>query len=331
MPRMEAISSQVRFLRSRFPGSVAWGLHPACTIQLSWSDGLVVHPRFWLPFRGATAVLQRAFSLNHIFGSLGDWFYLRACVRRPIVMTVAVKRPPSDKKLLANVGMFVVEWKSDIEYLQDHGVESDRICVIPPPVDITKFREVMPPPDRFTVMFASSPEKSTELADRGVDIILDVAERRPEYEFVLVWRPWGDSEEVLRGWIARRRLKNITIMRGVQNEMHQLYNRSHVAVALFRNQLNTKSVPNSLIESLACGRPIVTTTCVGMGRDLALSSAGYAVAPERDEVIDALDKLCAEWSVASTMARQFAEEYFSVEKYIAKHRCLYDRALAERS
>lgn len=88
-PEMEAIAAEVALLRRHFPGSVAWGLSHRHWVRLSWRRGYCLHPRLHLLFRAATRLLEPAFQLNHIVGSLGDWFYLVGRKRRPTVLTLA--------------------------------------------------------------------------------------------------------------------------------------------------------------------------------------------------------------------------------------------------
>ena len=90
---MEAVASEVATLRRQFPGSVAWGLSHRHRVLLSRRRGLCLHPRLHLAFRALTRALEPAFQLNHVFGSIGDWFYLEGRRRRPIVLTAAVLGP----------------------------------------------------------------------------------------------------------------------------------------------------------------------------------------------------------------------------------------------
>jgi len=82
-PHMEAVASEVAVLRRHFSSSVAWGLSHRHWALLSWRRGYCLHPRLHLLFRLVTRLLGPAFEINHIFGSLGDWFYLRGCAGRP--------------------------------------------------------------------------------------------------------------------------------------------------------------------------------------------------------------------------------------------------------
>lgn len=325
---MEAVSAQVAALRRGFPRSVAWGLHPSLGMQLSWQNGIVVNPRYWFPFRGATSVLQWAFQINHIFGGIGDWYYLRASIKQPIVLTAAVRAIPCDLGLLRKVAQFVVEWPHDKDYLAELGVNHERIRVIPPPVDLARFQAAPKASEPFTAVFASSPERADELADRGLDLLLDTAALRPEYRFLLVWRPWGTSEARVREWIAGRRLTNVSLLVGRQACMEDIFCRAHVAMAPFRNPLTTKSVPNSLLESLACGRPIITSHTVSLGRDVEAAGGGKSVEPDAGAMVAALDELRSRWEVASACARRFAEENFSQSRYLDAHRAMYEQLLA---
>src|SRR5437868_4491087 len=91
---MEAVASEVTLLRGRFPGSIAWGLSHHHWCRLSQKRGHVFHPRLHLLFRLATWLLEPAFQLNHVFGALGDWFYLQSNRQRPTILTAATHSTP---------------------------------------------------------------------------------------------------------------------------------------------------------------------------------------------------------------------------------------------
>jgi glycosyltransferase involved in cell wall biosynthesis len=320
---MEAIGQQVSLLRTHFPGSIAWGLNRQRVMRLSWRRGFICHPRLWLPFRSVTSLLQQVFQVNHIVGGLQDWFYLRAANKRPIVLTAAVRSSACDEQLLKKVDQFIVEWKSDVQALVSQGVQVERIRVIPPPIDLERFSPSAAPSGPFTIVFASSPDAADSLTDRGIDALLDAATLRPDYRFLLLWRPWGDSYPTVRRWIGERRLSNVEVVHQSLPRIEDTYRAIHATVAPFRNPATTKSVPNSLIESLACGRPIVATPTVSIAADVERMSAGRCVAPTGDSLALAFDDIRQRWGETSRNARHFAESHFSQSTFVESHRELY--------
>jgi glycosyltransferase involved in cell wall biosynthesis len=322
-PEMEAVSGQVALLRKNFPKSVAWGLNDKCPFQVSWRRGLVFHPRLWLPFRGATWLLQRAFQINHIYGGPGDWHYLRAALKHPIVMTVAVRSSPCDVDLLRRVDRFVVEWPRDLELFRNLDIDPLRVEVIPPPVDLQRFQPTARPRGPLTALFASSPVTISGLEERGVDAILHAASLRPDYRFRLLWRPWGDSYEHLATEITRRRLDNVHLIRNSVERMEQVYAEIHLTLAPFRDPTNTKGLPNSLIESLACGRPIITSTAVSFGADVEDARAGRVTPVTGEALVAAMSSIDADWQEMSAAAAAFAANHFSHKNFITSHRRLY--------
>ena len=324
---MEAISGQVAVLRRNFPGSVAWGMNPKKTCQLSWRRGIVVHPSLWLPFQAITRVLQSGFHLNHILGGLGDWHYLKAAHRQPILLTLAVKSEPTDRTLLEKVERFIVEWHCEVEWLERQGVSRDRVHVIPPPVDLSRFCYKAGPPGPFTVLFASSPDSVEALQERGVDLILDAAALRPHYHFTLLWRPWGDSLGVVQSWIRERDLQNVTVVSKAVSRMEDIYTAVHATIAPFRNLGNTKSTPNSLVESLASGRPVITTESVSMAKDLQDSNAGRLTITDGNAIASALDEVRDQWPSMAAAADHFAARHFDEKSFISAHNKLYSEVI----
>jgi glycosyltransferase involved in cell wall biosynthesis len=324
---MEAVAAEVAVLRREFPSSVSWGLHPHRWVLLSPRRGYCLNPRLNLLFRFATRVLEPAFQLNHVFGSLADWFYLQGVRCRPTVLTMAAFGPPVPKPLLDRVERFVVEYPAGRDYLEKVGIDRDRIRLIFPPVDLRKFTPTPAPPGPFTVLFASSPDQESWLPARGVPQLLDAAAARPHMRFRLLWRPWGDSLDRVRRWVAERGLRNVELRVGCWSDMAGHYRGAHATVAPFTDPERCKPVPNSLIESLACGRPVLLTERTGLAAVVREAGAGLVCPPTGEGLAEHLDRLRAEWRRYARNARRLAERRFGTEKFVAGYRRLYAEVL----
>ena len=326
-PEMEAVASEVAHLRRSFPGSIAWGVSRRDAGRFSWRSGFAVPPVLQLAFRSATWLLQRAFHVNHLFGGLGDWFHLKAVGKRPTVMTIALSSKPCDEHLLKRVDRFAVEWPDAGEQLAALGVDPQRVTVIHPPVDLQRFSQAPEPDGEFTVLFASSPDRADWLAARGVDALLDAAALRRDIRFRLAWRPWGDSLAAVRREVEQRSLANVEILAERQVDMAALYQSAHVTAVPFRDLERCKPAPNSLIESLACGRPVITTPDVKLSQIVDGAGAGIVCAADGHEIAAALDVLQGQWQDYSHRARDLAEECFGLERFLAAYSRLYEQVL----
>jgi glycosyltransferase involved in cell wall biosynthesis len=324
---MEAVAAEVAVLRRHFRSSFTWGLSDRHWLLLSWKRGWCVHPRLHLVFRALTAMLEPAFDLNHVVGSLGDWFYLAGSRRRPTLLTMAVHQPPVGRSLLDRVDRFVVETPSGREELQRLGICGQRMHLVFPPVDLERFRPATRTTDRFTALFASSPELEDWLDARGVPQLLDAARLRPDIRFRLLWRPWGNSLPRVRRWIREGQLANVELIVERSRDMARHYQHAHVTVAAFTDARRCKPAPNSVTESLACGRPVLLTPSVGLASVVEQGGAGITCRGSGEALADGLDRLKADWNGFAHNARALAERCFGVPRFVAAYQRVYDQLL----
>lgn len=323
-PAMEAVASEAAVLRRELPGSIAWGLSHRHWLLLSRKRGCCVHPRLHLLFRAATRILEPAFDLNHIFGSLDDWFYLAGARRNPTVLTLATWSSNPDRSLIDRVARFVAEDPLSREQLRRLGVDDERIDLIYPPVDLRRFTPAAPPDGPFTVLFASSPDRESWLEARGVRLLIDAAALRPHIHFRFLWRPWGDALPRVREWISERGLANVEVVTRRESDMAAAYRAAHVVAAPFLDQSRCKPSPNSLLEGLASGRPAIATRIVGVSPLLEESAAGEVCEPNADSVAAALDRLSVDWPAYSSQARRLAEQLLGLDRFLESYRRIYD-------
>jgi glycosyltransferase involved in cell wall biosynthesis len=326
-PEMEAISAEVALLRRHFPKSVAWGLSHRHWLMCSRKRGYCLNPRLHVVFRVVTRMLGPAFGLNHVIGSLGDWFYLNSIGRGPTVLTVAAHSTPVARRLLDRVDRFVVEYPAGRDELHALGIETSRTRLIFPPVDLDRFSPGASGTagrERLVVLFASSPERAEWLEARGVPIILDAAAQRPAMHFRLLWRPWGNGSAQVRQWVQARGFANVELVVGHCTDMAAQYRAAHVTVAPFTRSDRCKPAPNSLVESMACGRPVITTRHVGLFEPIVEARAGLICEPNGSALADALDRIQSDWARYSTRARQFAERQFDHGVFLSSYTRLYE-------
>lgn len=323
----EALAGEVACLRNAFPGSVAWGVSRRDWRHFSWQNGYCIHPRLHLAFRAATGLMQRAFEINHLFGGLGDWFHLVSLRKSPNVMTVAVDSPPCSADLLHRIEQFAIEWPGASETLRKLGICSSRIRYIPPGVDITRFSPAPSPAAPFTVLFASSPDRADWLDARGVGLLIEVAEMLPEFRFRLLWRSWGNSLDELRRRINNRELNNIDVVVGQVGNMAMEFRHVHCTVAPFVDIQRCKPAPNSVIESLACGRPVVLTDCVGLADIVEEEGGGVVCSASAASLENALRVVEGDWRQLAERARSLAEQRFDQREFVAAYGRLYNQLL----
>ena len=326
---MEAIASEVALLRRHFRSSVSWGLSHHHWAMLSPTRGYCVHPKLHLLFRAATRLLRPLFQINHIFGSVGDWFYLEGTQNRPTILTAAAHSVPVDKNLLNRVDRFVVEHPAGRTELQTAGIDSTRIQLIFPPVDLQRFSPRTPARnDEFVVLFASSPDDAAWLESRGVRALLDAAALCPDMTFRLLWRPWGNSHATVKQWVKDRDLSNVNIIVGRVNDMSAEYLRSHVTVAPFVVPEHCKPAPNSLLESCACGRPVLCSRVVGVAELVEDECCGVVSEPTGNGIAEGLKRLRRDWPKYSQSARRVAETHFDEARFISSYRAIYRELLS---
>jgi glycosyltransferase involved in cell wall biosynthesis len=330
-PGMEAIASEVATLRRHFRPSITWGMdHRRWVIVAPGRGDYCLNPKLHLLFRSMTRALEPMFDLNHVFGSLNEWFYLQGARRRPTILTVAVNSPSVDPTLLERVDRFVVEFESAREQLLRGGISPGRIRMILPSVDLTRFVPTRPLNGPFTVLFASSPELPSWLAARGLPQLLDAAGLRPEMRFRLLWRPWGSSKATIESWVRERGLRNVQIENGRFDDMPAQFEAAHVTLAPFTSMDRCKPMPNSLIESLACGRPVLCTPEVEIARIVREAHAGMIVPADGLAIAEGLDRLRADWAAYSVSSRKLAERAFSLERFLRAYQRVYYEVLRNR-
>jgi glycosyltransferase involved in cell wall biosynthesis len=328
-PQMVAVSKEVHQLMRHFPRSWAFGLSTHYSLYASWRRrSLGLHPRFYGFARPLLGVIERQFDISHVYTSLGDWHFLTALGRRPLVLTATQQGTPASPQLLRKVDRVVVETERLAADALSYGVDPQRLSVIHPGVDLDVFRVAPVPAPPWKCVFASSPENEDEIHTKGVDLLLDAAAARPQIEFTLLWRPFGPAADRALERVRQRAPVNVILRKERIADMAEFLSRFHFAVAPFRSV--GKPCPNSILEMLALGRPALVSDFVHIGDLLEREGAGLAFACTPESLVAAVDRLCAGYDAIQRGARACAQRHFDLKSVTAAYRRVYEDAATSR-
>lgn len=158
---------------------------------------------------------------------------------------------------VGNLTIFVQSSKSK-SLLESKGL----FCrIVRPKIKITKQNFIKKEDEKFTVGFASAPFSIDDWEGRGVNLLLDVANKLNKYHFKLAWRDHNYKE--ICDVVKERNIENITIHNGHIN-MLEFYGDVDVMIAPYVTLSNNHSSPFSILEGLTLGIPSLVTKMTGI-------------------------------------------------------------------
>jgi glycosyltransferase involved in cell wall biosynthesis len=180
------------------------------------------------------------------------------------------------------------------------------------------------PGGRFTLLFASSPKRVEELEPRGVPLLVDLARLVPDLDVVLLWRRWGDVPAARRALAALDPPTNLHVRWADLPDPRTAYWDAHAVVCCFKEG-HGKSCPNSLIEAMACGRPVLVTQSCGLADEISAHGGGVIVSDRSAEALAAgILHLRADIARAGADARRAAVAHFDVRTFCRRYQEAYE-------
>lgn len=207
--------------------------------------------------------------------------------------------------------------------------ERDIICSYPyyrsktflflPIVNTKKYYYVDPPEiTQFRILFASAPLTEKGFDSKGIEIMLKGFKkfsRRFNSKLIIIWRK-GRHTNLLKSMnylINRFDLdKEVIIINEEVKNMHTLYANSHIAILINKDHLDTPHYPQSLLEALSVGRPVVTSKVNEISDIIIEENVGSICDLNEDSVYIAIIDCYNSYSKKQVNARYVAEKYFDI-------------------
>lgn len=201
--------------------------------------------------------------------------------------------------------------------LTSMGVESETIRLVYPWVDLDKFRYSEPPnTDEFRILFASAPEMESVNEDvfvaKGLPLLLETFKEFTKHDkasLCLLWRSYYN--DALYTKIRELDLADQVNVINEVADMSRLYAQSHITVIPFLDTRRSPEIPLSAVESLACGRPVVTTNVAEIVEIIEEYACGCVANPVKEDFLSALVDCKKNYSLYQANCRNVAEELFT--------------------
>ena len=202
-------------------------------------------------------------------------------------------------------------------FIKGSGVDLNQFCYTPEPEE-----------SKIKVMLTAR-----MIVEKGVFLLTEAAERlRSKYEgkvqFLLVGglddHPGAITKEQLDAVCDGSYIQWL----GYRTDIVELLKQCHIMAF---PSYYMEGLPKSLIEANAIGRPIITSNSVGCKETVIDGYNGYLIQPKDvDALTEKLDILLSDKELRIQMgknARNYAEEYFSIEVVKERHLAIYDELL----
>ena len=327
-PQKEAISKEVNALRAgaRAQAPVV-SFAPGQPIRLNRRERVLTLPASaWLLLRGVAAIVEPRADVTHVFGGSVSWHFLRSLGRRPILLTAVVPGPPDSGLTLGKLAYVAVEAEALADDWVRLGVPRDRVVLVHPGIDLDRYVPLPPPAQsRFQLLFASTPADASEFAARGLDLLIELARRRPDIDVVVPWRKWGDLESSRRALADRRPPENFRVSFENVPDMRTQYAGAHATIVCFERG-SGKAAPNFVLEGLAGGRPCICTEESAISADIDRGRAGVVTTRTVAGLSEGVDRIRYDLPGFSTRARALAEHQFDLRRFRARYDELYEKA-----
>lgn len=281
-----------------------------------------------------TKIYERKFDLIIIPGGLESSFlkYLdpKKCV--PIVTSLPEfeSKKYEIQKLASKVKKIIVQSEKVKRQLVSIGISPEKIVVMYPLIDLSKFKYTKPPSlDEFRILFASAPNLEIPEIDayreKGVHLLLEsfaeFIKKYPNAKLYILWR--NKYNKRLKKDIKKYKLdKNVVVINKVIKNREEMYYNTHITIIPFVSLKQSPELPLSALEALASGRPVVSTDVTEISQIIFKYKCGCVTKPSVDSMFTALSQCKANYVEYQKNTKLFLR-YFLKNNYKEIKKLIY--------
>lgn len=261
---------------------------------------------------------DREVDIFHIFFPYVTNFRVLRYLSKPVVYSIATGMNAKRSGLSCAL---VVSSSHEADLLRSRGFQN--VNVIRPGIDLSQIHVSSPskPDTEFVLLAGSAPWSMRQFETKGFNLLLKLLTRLPQIRLICLWRG-----ELYRKWSDRVQsfgLADRVEIIPEKSDISGILSRCHAAVVLSAKPGLVKSYPNSLMEALAAGRPVLISRCNPMSYYVEDNGCGKVIEDLRlEELVNAVGEIIDNYP-NFTRAASLAGRGLSVAKMIDDYRRIY--------
>jgi glycosyltransferase involved in cell wall biosynthesis len=329
--QVEGISKEVTILSEKVE-SIIYNPYSQDLIQIK--NKLIQHHNLLFPLRVIPFILEKKYrqDINHFYKHFfdpNDQKYVKH-LRKPIIYTITgyinetkAENIKKYKSLLKKIDAIVVGSHEDKDTLESLGLNN--VQVIFPGTDLKGFNYSKPENENFKLLFASAPLRMHSFEHNGVNLITNAFTDLKNIELVCLWRGkyLMEMEELIK---KTNNQKKIHIINKVMNMKEEL-NKVHATILPYTGTDECKTCPNSLVESLAAGKPVLTTDIIPFSNLVLKEKCGVVIKPTKEAFIEGIRDLRENYEKYQEKCIPAAKKYFSKERFVKEYNTIYSKVV----
>jgi glycosyltransferase involved in cell wall biosynthesis len=278
-------------------------------------------------------LLEKRTDINHVYGEISPWLYHKTLHKKPLILTIASEKGIPIPDFLNRCSAIVVQTKNMFDTLVNMSIEKEKIHLLYSGVDLKQFKPTSTPlPTKpLKILFATAPRSKDELKARGINLLIDTAKLLPETSFHLIFRKWATNYTSLnatRSLLHKKKLKNVQLLDVVINDMSKIYIEHHFTIIPYTTREGGKECPNSLVESLACGIPVLISDVSPFAYFIRENHCGIVFSAEPHALVKAINDGWKIYNELKKKARSVAKEYFSQKRIVNFYNSIYRKLIS---
>jgi glycosyltransferase involved in cell wall biosynthesis len=327
-PSFEAISKEVAILNESFLHTQIHDLHLDGIFNIKWNKKIKSYHFGLYPILALFIKLQSIRQgINHIYTSLGDLPYLHVLNLNRTILTAAasckIEKVRKRVPLLKKIKKIIVESQYHYDQLTSLGIDEQKIKLIYPPADLKKYH-YQETTGKFKVLYASCPTREEDFEKRGIFLLLEYAKENPEIIFNLAWRK-GAYKEICE-LLDKHKMENIIVKDEIIKDINVTYGDNHCTIIPYTKFDDfLKLVPNSAIESLAAGKPLLVSNKTELAKMINEHKCGLSFEPTKEGLQKSIEELQKNYYFYQQNCRGTAEKLFSKKSFISSYNDIYKK------
>lgn len=321
-PKVEAVAQEIEILKGYFQGS----------LFLADQGGVLPD---WLELKSR----EKNVDLHHIYHpTLALRDFLRQYIfklKKPVLLSIVTdpfsgngkEKVLRDLKNLKSLSGIVVSDKKSKQKLEDLGLEN--VYLVKTGIKLEQFKVFHLQKDGILkLVMASSPHSEEGFELKGILLFLKALQEMENIKVYFLWR--GKLEKEFWQHVDQYGVRDkVELVEGPLS-VNQFLKDKQGMITPYLTLASNKAYPHSLIDALASGRAVLTSSAIPVSEIVQRERCGVVFEPRVDSIREQIEVFRNDFVKLSKAARRTAEKYFSEEGFIASYQRVYQEVLERK-